>query len=192
MLRVLTWCAKCLFLYIIVAVLAIKLAWIFVLPVWAVATKMHWTAQTRFVYLLNYFLPIFAASGFLLGLIPFGRLRNAVIELAPGASRFVEPDEVPAILWAWVPVACAFLVRFFTWQSRNSSVFGGNNTAGRVTRFFGVLNAQTPALLDPKWAQDRFLITGPMLFLMTCAVAVFLRHTLTRKPNTPSPEIVET
>ena len=191
MLRVLTWCAKCLFLYIVVAVLAIKFAWIFVLPVWAIGTKLHWTTATRFVFLLSYFLPIFAASGFILGLIPFGRLRNAVTELAPGASRFVEPDAVPAIYWAWVPVTLAFLIQFFTWQSRNSSVLGGDNTAGRFARFFGTFNTQTAALLDPKWAQDRFLFTGPMLFLMACAVAVFIRHSLTRKPAAPSPNIVE-
>ena len=178
MLRVLTWCAKCLFLYLLVALLAIKFAWIFVLPVWAIATKMHWTALNQFVFILSYFLPIFAASGFLLGLLPFGRLSKAVTELAPGLTRFVEPDRVPAILWAWLPVAIAFLIRFFTWQSRNTSVLGGKDTVGRVARFFGTLNSQTPALFDSRWAQDRFLFTGPMLFLMACAVAVLLRHAI--------------
>jgi hypothetical protein len=190
MLRVVTWCAKCLFLYLLVSILAIKFAWIFVLPVWAIATKMHWTTVTQFVYLLSYFLPIFTVSGFLLGLIPFGRLRKAVLELAPGLARFVEPDSVPAIYLAWVPVAFAFLIRFFTWQSRNASVLGGNNTAGRVTRFFGVLNSQTPAMFDHKWTQDRFLITGPMLFLMACALAVFLRHLVFRKEQ-PTIEVPE-
>ena len=191
MLRVVTWCAKCLFLYLLVAVLAIKFAWIFVLPVWAVATKMHWTTVTQLVYLLSYFLPIFAASGFILGLIPFGRLRKAVLELAPGLARFVEPDSVPAIYWAWVPVSFAFLIRFFTWQSRNASVLGGNNAAGRVTRFFGTMNSQTPAMFDRQWTQDRFLITGPMLFLMACALAVLLRHTLFRKKEQPALEVPE-
>ena len=192
MFRILTWCAKCLFLYFIVAVLAIKLAWIFVLPVWAIATKLHWTTQTRFVFLLNGFLPIFAASGFLLGLVPFGRLGKAVTELAPGAARFVEPDQVPAVLLAWVPVTVAFLIRFFTWQSRNASVLGGNSTAGRTARFFGTLNAQTPALLDPRWAQDRFLFTGPMLFLMACALAVLLRRTFFGRPRSlPTAEPAE-
>lgn len=184
MFRVITWCAKCLFLYLLVAVLAIKLAWILVLPVWAIATKFHWTTQTRQLYFLNYFLPIFAASGFVLGLVPFGRLGKAVTELAPGMARFVEPDEVPAIYWAWVPVTLAFFIRFFTWKSRNASVLGTNNSAGRVARFFGNLNAQTPAMLDSRWIQDRFLFTGPMLFLMACAIAVFLRHKLTRKKVT--------
>ena len=190
MFRVITWCAKCLFLYLLVALLAIKFAWVFVLPVWAIATKLHWTAQTRFVFLLNYFLPIFAASGFLLGLVPFGRLGKAVTELAPGLARHVEPDEVPAIYWAWLPVTVAFLVRFFTWQSRNASVLGASNTSGRVARFFGTWNAQTPALLDPRWAQDRFLFTGPMLFLMACAIAVFIRHKLTRRKTTTTLETV--
>jgi hypothetical protein len=155
---------------------------------------LHWTTQTRFVFLLSYFLPIFTASGFILGLVPFGRLGKAVTDIAPGAARFVEPDSVPAIFWAWVPVMMAFLVRFFTWQSRNASVLGGNNTAGRIARFFGTLNAQTPALFDSKWAQDRFLFTGPMFFLMACAVAVLLRHRLfgsSRRPSLPTIDSVE-
>lgn len=188
MLRVVIWCTKCLVLYALVAVLAIKFAWIFVLPVWAIATKLHWTALNRLVFLLSYFLPIFTISGFLIGLVPFGRLGKAVIDIAPGLTRFVETDRVPAIYWAWVPVSVAFLIRFFTWESRNASVLGGNNTAGRTVRFFGTLNSQTPALLDPRWAQDRFLFTGPMLFLMACAIAVLLRHTLTRKPAATTPE----
>lgn len=191
MFRVVTWCAKCLFLYVLVAILASKLAWIFVLPAWATATKLHWTTQTRFVFLLNYFLPIFAASGFILGLIPFVRLSKAVLELAPGAAPFVEPDSVPAILWAWVPVTFAFLVRFFTWQSRNSSVLGGNNTAGRLARFFGNFNAQTPILLDSKWAQDRLLFTGPMLFLMACALAVLIRRSITGSSNRPDRSLTD-
>src|SRR5215471_9417884 len=150
MFRVVTWWAKGLFLYLLVVVLAIKLSWIFVLPCWAIATKLHWTTQSRQLYFLNNFLPIFAATGFLFGLIPFGRLGKAVTELAPGLARYVEPDQVPAIYVAWVPVSIAFLIRFFTWQSRNASVLGGNNTSGRLVRFFGTFNAQTPALLDSK------------------------------------------
>ncbi|HEY0163092.1 MAG TPA: hypothetical protein VGB69_10465 [Edaphobacter sp.] len=191
MLRILTWCAKCLFLYLLVAVLAIKFSWIFVLPVWATGVKMHWAGDNRSVFFLSYFLPIFASAGFLLGLVPFGRLGKAVIDLAPGAARIVEPDAVPAILWAWVPVTIAFLIRFFTWQSRNSSVFGANNTSGRIARFFGTLNAQSPALFDSRWAQDRFLFTGPMLFLMACALAVFLRHRIVGRPTAPTPEPAE-
>jgi hypothetical protein len=191
MFRAVTWCAKCLFLYIIVAVLAVKFAWVFVLPVWAVATKLHWTTANRLVFLLNGFLPIFAATGFVFGLIPFGRLGKALTDIAPGAARLVEPDPVPPIYWAWAPVTVAFLIRFFTWQSRDASVLGGNNSAGRVARFFGMMDAQTPALLDSRWAQDRFLFTGPMLFLMACAVAVLIRHKLTRRPTASLPEIVE-
>jgi hypothetical protein len=165
--------------------LAVKLAWIFVLPAWAIATRMHWTTANRFVFLLSYFLPIFTAAGFLFGLVPFGRLRKAVLELAPGLARFVEPDRIPAIYLAWLPVSLAFLVRFLTWQSRNASVLGGKGTAGRAARFFGTLNSQTPALFDNRWAQDRFLFTGPMLFLMACAIAVFLRHALFGRPSSP-------
>lgn len=187
MLRIATWCAKCLFLYILVAILAYKLAWLFVLPVWAAGTKLHLTTQPARVFLLNYFLPIFTISGFLLGLLPFHRLGRGVTELAPGLKPFVEPDQVPAIYFAWVPVAFAFLIRFFSWESRNASVFGGNNTTGRAARFFGALNAQTPALFDPNWAKDRFLFTGPMLFLIAAALAVLLRRSLFGKPESSLP-----
>jgi hypothetical protein len=178
MFRIATWCAKCLFLYILVAILAYKLAWIFVLPVWAAATKFHLTTATKFVFLLDYFLPIFTVFGFLLGLLPFQRLGKGLTELVPAAQPLVEPDGVPAIYFAWVPVGIAFLTRFFSWHSRNSSVLGGNDTTGRIARFFGGLKSQTPALFDANWAKDRFLFTGPMLFLMAAAIAVLLRRSL--------------
>jgi hypothetical protein len=188
MFRIATWCAKCLFLYLLVALLAYKFAWVYVLPVWSLATKLHWTTEIKPVFLLNHFLVIFAILGFLLGLVPFGRLGKAVTELVPGAAPLVEPDRVPAILWAWLPVTIAFLIRFFTWQSRNSSVFGSSNGAGRVERFFGELNAQKPYLLDAHWALDRFLFTGPMLFLMACAIAVLLRHKFFGSPGRVRPD----
>jgi len=190
MLRAITWCAKCLFLYFLVAVTAIRFSWIFTTPVWQVAHQMHWTQLNRVSYILNYFLPIFAVAGFLLGLIPFGKLGKAIRELSaalfPSASSQLapEPDTVAPILWAWLPVTLAFLTRFITWQSRNSSVLNPHRSPGRIERFFGPLNSQAPALLDNKWISDRFIFTGPMLFLMSCALAVLLRHWVTRPRQT--------
>jgi hypothetical protein len=43
-------------------------------------------------------------------------------------------------------------------------------------------------LLDDKWITDRFIFTGPMLFLIACALAVLLRHRLTT-PNKPQVDI---
>jgi hypothetical protein len=91
---------------------------------------------------------------------------------------------VPAVLWAWLPVTIAFLTRFITWQSRNSSVLDPHRSVGRVERFFGPLYGQTSGLLDNKWISDRFLFTGPMLFLMACAIAAFLRYRLTAPRQT--------
>jgi hypothetical protein len=190
MLRAITWCAKCLFLYFLVAVTAIRFSWVFTTPVWQVAHQMHWTQLNRVSYVLNYFLPIFAVAGFLLGLIPFGKLGRAIGELSaslfPSASSQLapEPDAVAPILWAWLPVTLAFLTRFITWQSRNSSVLNPHRSPGRVERFFGPLNSQAPALLDNKWISDRFIFTGPMLFLMSCALAVLLRHWIIRSRQT--------
>jgi hypothetical protein len=188
MLKAVTWCAKCLFLYFLVAVAAIRFSWVFTTPVWGLANKMHWTHLNQFGFVLSYFLPIFAAAGFFFGLVPFGKLGRALGDLFrsffPSASSKLAPDpeSVPPILWAWLPVTLAFLIRFATWQSRNSSVFSAQRSPGRVERFFGPLYAQTSGLLDNKWITDRFLFTGPMLFLMACAIAALLRYRLTAPP----------
>jgi hypothetical protein len=191
MLKAVTWCIKCLFLYFLVVVLAIRFAWVFTTPAWGLANKMHWTHLNQLSFVLSYFLPIFAIAGFLLGLVPFGKLGKALGDLFrsffPSASVKLAPESdtlPPPILWAWLPVTLAFLVRFITWQSRNSSVFDAHRSVGRVERFFGPLYAQTSGLLDNKWITDRFLYTGPMLFLIASALAALLRYRLTTEPKT--------
>jgi len=189
MLKVITWCAKCLFLYFLVAIAAIRFSWVFTTPIWQLATRMHSTNLNRISYVLSYFLPIYAVAGFLIGLIPFGKLGEALRDLLRSLSRspstVSEPDAVPPVLWAWVPVTLAFLIRFVSWQSRTSSVFDAHRSIGRLERFFGPLYGQSPGLLDNKWITDRFLFTGPMLFLIACALAALLRYRLTapRKPK---------
>jgi hypothetical protein len=185
MLKAVTWCAKCLFLYFLVAVAAVRFSWIFTSPIWQLAVKMHWTNMNRVGYVLSYFLPIFSAVGFLLGLVPFGKLGDALTDLfrslvPSGSAEFApEPDAVPPILWAWLPVTVAFLIRFATWRSEASSVFDAHRSTGRIERFFGSLYGQTTGLLDNKWITDRFFFTGPMLFLIACALAALLRYRLT-------------
>jgi hypothetical protein len=184
MLRVITWCAKCLFLYCLVAIAAIRLWPISMAYIYQLATSMHWTNLNRISYVLSYFLPMFAAAGFLLGLIPFGRLFEAVRSLrqslsnSPSTEIVSDSDAVPPILWAWLPVTLAFLIRFVSWRSRTSSVFDAHRSTGRLERFFGPLYGQNPNLLDEKWITDRFLFTGPMLFLMACALAALIRYKL--------------
>jgi hypothetical protein len=193
MLKAVTWCIKCLFLYFLVVIAAIRFSWVFTSPVWGLANKFHWTHLNQLTFVLSYFLPIFAVAGFLLGLVPFGKLGMAVGDLFrsffPSASaKFAsEPDAVPPILWAWLPVTLAFLTRFATWRSLNSSVLNAHRSPGRIERFFGPpsLYAQTSGLLDNKWITDRFLFTGPMLFLIACATAAFLRYRLTAVRHAP-------
>jgi len=194
MLKAVTWCVKCLFLYFLVVIAAIRFSWVFTTPIWGLASKMHWTHLNQLSFVLSYFLPIFATAGFLLGLVPCGRLGKALGDLFrsffPSASSKLapEPDAVPPVLWAWLPVTLAFLIRFATWQSRNSSVFDAHRSPGRLERFFGPpsLYAQTSGLLDDKWITDRFLFTGPMLFLMACAIAALLRYRITGSRATAS------
>jgi hypothetical protein len=186
MLRAITWCAKCLFLYFLVAIAALRYSWVVTTPVWQIATRMHWTQLSRVAFVLSYFLPIYAVTGFLLGLVPFGNLAKAIRDLSASvssksSSQFtVEPDPVPPVLWAWLPVTLAFLIRFATWQSQNSSILDPHQSQGRVERFFGTLNSQAPSLLDSRWISDRFFFTGPMLFLMACALAALLRYRIAR------------
>ncbi len=193
--RVITWWAKCLFLYFLVAFTAIRYSWVFTTPVWQIATRLHWTQMTQVAYVLSYFLPIFAIAGFLIGLVPFDALGRALGELSrsflPAAAAPSQPDPtaVPPILWAWVPVAFAFLIRFVTWRSRNASVFDAHQPQGRAERFFGPLHAHTPGLLDQRWVIDRFLFTGPMLFLLACAVAVALRRSFARDRSAPKTSV---
>jgi hypothetical protein len=190
MLKAIIWCAKCLLLYVLVVAAAIRFSWIFTTPVWQIATKMHWTQLSRVAFVLSYFLPIFAAAGFLFGLIPFGKLGKALTDLYHSLFSSVSaripkgPNQAPPILWAWVPVTFAFLIRFATWQSRNSSVFDAHRSTGRVERFFGTLYAQTSGLLDDRWIADRFLFTGPMLFLMAAAIAAVIRYRITAPRKT--------
>src|ERR1700755_2068678 len=101
MLKAVTWCVKCLFLYLLVVITALRYSWVFTTPVWQLADKMHWTQLNRLFFVLSYFLPIFTAAGFLLGLVPFGKLGKAVGELfrsffpAAAARLEPEPDAVP-------------------------------------------------------------------------------------------------
>lgn len=195
MLKAVTWCAKCLFFYLVVVILAIRFAWVFTLPVFSIATRFHWTKMSVLAFSLSYFLPIFAAVGFLIGLIPFNRLGRAFVALAPRFAS-TEPktglDAVPAILWAWLPVTIAFLIRYLTWHSRNTSVIDPHAiTTGRFARFFGTLNMQNPSLLDAQWGNDRFVFTGPMLFLVACALAVLIRHRLTHRQPVTAHEILD-
>jgi hypothetical protein len=184
MLRAITWCAKCLFLYLLVAIAALRYSWVVTTPVWQIATRMHWTQLSLAAFALSYFLPIYTVTGFLLGLVPFGNLARAIRDLfasisaRPSSQFALEPDPVPPVLWAWLPVTLAFLIRFATWQSQDSSILDSQRSGGRVERFFGTLNSQAPALLDSRWISDRFFFTAPMLFLMACALAALLRYRL--------------
>ena len=194
MLKAVTWCAKCLFLYLLVVIAALRYSWVVTTPAWQIAHKFHWTQLNQFSFVLSYFLPLFAGAGFLLGLVPFGRLGKALSDLfssispSTSAKFAAERDTitVPPILWAWLPVTLAFLVRFATWQSRNSSVFDAHRSSGRVERFFGPLYAQTSSLIDNRWITDRFIFTGPMLFLIACAIAALLRYRLSGIAHAPS------
>ena len=182
MLKTIIWFGKCLFLYLIVAILAVRFSFVLTLPVWKAAVRFHWTDQPFNIFSFSYFLPIFAITGFVLGLLPWRRLTGGLPK-APDSPAETVLDRVPATLWAWLPVTVAFLVRYFTWSSRYSSVMDPHGiTTGRFTRFLGTVAMQNMSLVDATWLRDRLLYTGPMLFLMAFALGVFLLRRIARKP----------
>ena len=178
MLKAVTWCVKCLFLYFLVVVAAIRFSWIFTTPVWQSGEQDALDAVDPSRLRPQLLPPHLRRCRISLRPDPLRQTRQGprrslpfLLPLRLRQARHLIPTPIPPILWAWLPVTLAFLTRFVTWQSRNSSVLDPHRSPGRVERFFGPLYAQSSGLLDDKWITDRFLFTGPMLFLMACAIA---------------------
>jgi hypothetical protein len=81
------------------------------------------------------------------------------------------------MLWAWVPVGLAFVFRLLTFPVRaDRSVLGSTAYGkGRYEHFFTPLNLLSTSDLSA-WIFDRFVLTGPALFLFAFSVGVWLRH----------------
>jgi hypothetical protein len=81
------------------------------------------------------------------------------------------------MLWAWVPVGLAFVFRLLTFRVRADNSVLGSTTyygEGRYEHFFAPLSLRTTDL--SAWIVDRFVLTGPTLFLFAFSVGVWLRH----------------
>lgn len=153
------------------------------------------TPHARSLFAVRYYLLLASLYGFALGLIPPHKLgealNSALGKFSPrpplpspsGGSDFTKP-----FLWAWLPVGTLFLLDFITWQSPDSSVLG--TSEGRFEHFFFSL---TPESLNvfARWTFDRFVLTGPTLFLLAYSLGFWFRQQLPSNPDVQTEETSE-
>jgi hypothetical protein len=89
-------------------------------------------------------------------------------------------------------IECARLVgltsiRFLTFSTKadQSVLFSATHGEGRYEHFFAPLNLRSASDLS-KWIFDRFVLTGPTLFLFAYTVGVWLRHQFPGPPSSPA------
>jgi hypothetical protein len=182
MARKLVFCLACLLLWPAGAILNGQMAHYVSLLLWWLASQSGATHTSFAVYQTHTWLPLTAADGFVLGLISRERLRQAAMafmaRFKAGAPRLDAQPEWSLrrpVFWAWVLPTVVFLVRFATLRHTDQSVLGAVDVGpSRWQHFFG----PPPLALSPEfvhWFTDRFVITGPMLFLLAYPAAVWVR-----------------
>jgi hypothetical protein len=91
------------------------------------------------------------------------------------------------LLWAWGPVGLVLVYRLLTFPlGRDHSVLGSTTYGeSRYEHFFAPLNLRSTSDL-PAWIFDRFVLTGPTLFLLAYTTGVWLRHQFPEHPASPA------
>jgi hypothetical protein len=149
------------------------------------------TPVARSTFAMHYYLALSALYGFLLGLIPRHQIREVLISsFANFSSRIPstphsELDFASPILWAWLPIGIIFFLRFILWQAPNQSVFT-TVSSGRIEHFFYSPNSTSLDLFSHVtrlWILDRYVLTGPTLFLLAYPFAIWLRHQFPTRPD---------
>jgi len=150
---------------------------------WWMVLQTGATSMSQADFVLATWLPLAAAEGFILGLVPTHQLRSwlaamfARFQSRPFETTSGDLDLGRPALWAWVVPSTLFTLRFLLWSPpEGRSVFGDSPGVGRrFDYFFGPATASTLANPD-RWFTDRLYFTGPMLFLLAYPVAVWIRH----------------
>jgi hypothetical protein len=142
------------------------------------------TPGLRNSFAMHYYLPLCVIYGLLLGLISLNRIREVFrssLGIFSGRSLLESEGELDPkrpILWAWIPIAIVFLIRFVSWEPVDRSVFW-TASHGRLEHFFSPPAPTSLNIFVPSariWIFDRFAITGPTLFLLAYPLGVWLRH----------------
>jgi hypothetical protein len=175
------WVTKCVLYSIAGNFVAGRLSGLLNPLVWWILHKAGITFLQRPAFSATYYLPLTAAYGFCLGLIPIHQLQELVLSFF---GRFQsEPRPVKEIqargplVWAWVPIGLVFAFRFLMFKDIvTDSVLGSPAYGeGRYEHFFAPFSAASVTNVRV-WIFDRFLVAGPTFFLIAYSAAVWLRH----------------
>jgi hypothetical protein len=187
----LLWLGKCLLFCLLGMFIAGRLSDLLNPLIWWALHKNGTTLLERPSFIASYYLPLIGIYGLLLGLI----LIHLLLELLAsslGKFRFssnLRPETVLSrpMLWAWVPVGLASVFRLLTFPVRaDHSVLGSTVYGeGRYEHFFAPLSLRSTSDL-PAWIFDRFVLTGPALFLFAFSVGVWLRNQFPEHPAGPA------
>jgi hypothetical protein len=184
------WLTKCLLFCLLGMFLGGRLSDLIGPLIWWLFHQSGTTSMQRPSFIATYYLPLIGTYGFALGLIPFHRLQKFFAS-ALGHLRFKprlrsEMIFSRPLLWAWLPVGMVLLFRVLHFQlARGHSVLT-TTTYGESAyqHFLAPLSLGSESNLQV-WIIDRFLLTGPTLFLLAYTVAVWLRHQLATQPASP-------
>jgi hypothetical protein len=159
--------------------------------VWYALHQSQTTFLERSSFVATYYLPLIGIYGFCLGLIPIHRLKELLASFF-GKIEFRSnpgPELVYGrpLLWAWAPVGLLLVIRFLTFSSKadQSVLFSATHGESRYEHFFAPLNPGYASDLST-WIFDRFVLTGPTLFLLAYTVGVWLRHQFPGPPASPA------
>lgn len=187
----LLWLGKCLLFCLLGIFIAGRLSDLLNPLIWWALHKNGATLLERPSFVASYYLPLIGIYGLLLGLIPIHRLQE-LLASSLGKFRFrptLRPEMALGrpMLWAWVPVGLAFVFRLLTFPVRaDHSVLGSTTYGeGRYEHFFAPFSLRSTSDLS-RWVFDRFVLTGPALFLFAFSVGVWLRHQFPEYPAGPA------
>jgi hypothetical protein len=187
----LLWLMKCLLFCFLGVFIAGRLSDLLNPFIWWVLHRSGTTFLQRPSFIGTYYLPLVGIYGFILGLVPIHRLKELMASFF-GAFRsrvHIQPEMTFSrpLLWAWAPVGLFLAYRLITFPTaREHSVLGPTRYGeGRYEHFFAPLNLRSTS--DPSaWIFDRFVVTGPTLFLLAYTFGVWLRHEFPNHPVSPA------
>jgi hypothetical protein len=185
------WITKCLLFCLAGIFISGRLSDLLNPLIWLTLNKTGTTFLQRSSFVAACYLPLIGIYGFCLGLIPIHRLKELVASsLGKIEFRFNPGPELiftRPLLWAWAPVGLVLAFRFMTFSTKAGQSVLGTTTYGesRFEHFFAPLNLRSAA--DPAtWSFDRFVLTGPTLFLLAYTAGVWLRHQFPEPPSSPT------
>lgn len=139
--------------------------------------------DSRSLFNSKTYVMFYAATGFLLGCVPLGRVTDIFSAWAgklhrKSAISIDESDWSRPILWTWSPFFVCLLLRFVFFQSPDASVFGDSTGVTRWKYFFTnemLWQLNVGDRLTSAWIVDRILLTGPFALAAFYTIAVQIR-----------------